>query len=324
MKVHELNDAELFAWWSMQSHRNCPGVYRIMKGRQVDPQAVIGGSHGKEIPAGIAALRHVLAHPEILADDLNLFFVIGNLDAAKMFYATEDPEKRKLLRMTPGGRDMNRMPADPADLPTINACETRRVMALRGALMPENLQCILDLHSTDNPSHPSALGIVGDCSMLFGSMPLMQTIGHVVDVQRSMGTRTQTLSSILEPHRCAIEVEVGQTGSPLAQQTAVSAFEGWGGAIGVLKKEQMRYPRRYVAVASVMAPDTSYRVADSRFLAEFAPVNKGEVLLRNDKGDTITSPQTGCLVWGPEGEELTDVDVASEIWYILAVEHFGH
>ncbi len=321
------SDSELFNELCAQTLDGVPGVLRITNGNPGSTNAVFVGSHGKEIRSGISLVRYILGHPDDLADDLDLLVVVGNLEAARMALATDDPKVWKQYRYTPSGRDMNRMPSSAADLPDEGdnsaVYELRRAAALRRVLLPLKIVNLADWHATDQPSMPSGLGIVGDLEVtrrLFAAMPLAQVILDVVEVQRNYGTKTQTLSSIVEP-KLSVEIEVGQTGSATAAANAILLFIAWGRFVGIVKPM-----KTYCAVGSVMAlneegkPDKSFKVVNESLLKDLTPVEQGEVLLQTPDGRQVKSPCKGKLTWGPDSTELSDTDVTSEVFWVLEEE----
>lgn len=316
-----MDDRETFEWLKNQRAINgIPGVVCINKGLPNRSDLLIIGSHGKEVTSGLGAARFLLENPSLQESNTQLFIAIGNIDAATLAMEAPNLEEQLKFRYCPGGRDMNRLPANPADLEGIKAPEARRVEALRSIFVPLKLQYVFDLHSTDGPSEPAGLGIVDKVdktAWLFDRLSVRSVIANVVGVQANYGTKTQTLSSILEPDM-AVEIEVGQTGTPEAQSTGTSLFMQWATAIGLIKGSAAAAERKptYKMVNSVMAPDTSYVVADKRFLEDKCPISVGEILLRNPAGNVITAPCSGYGFWGPEKLQLSDTDVTSEIWFI--------
>jgi hypothetical protein len=115
-------------------------------------------------------------------------------------------------------------------------------------------------------------------------------------------------------------VETGKTGSAESADNAALIFDAWARYYGILTGRKGGYRRKlkvYRTVASVMAPNTTYQVVDGVSLDEFTPVMEGQVLLQNPNGDKVVAPCSGQVIWGPSDRTLTDVDVASEIWYIV-------
>jgi hypothetical protein len=309
----------LFERMCAESLNGVPGVWRIRKGNPTSTQCVLIGSHGNEIFSGLSIVEYLLAEEphESFQDDVDFIIAIGNIDAARMAIEA-GPDNCAQYRFTPGGRDMNRMPAFAGDLVRSDTAEARRAMDLREVLLPLKLEYVLDVHSTDTPSTPACLGIVGPAKetvLLVRQMSkAVSLLTDVVPVQSTFGTKTQTLSSILEP-RLSIEVEVGQTGTEEAEEVAVTMFVHWCNAIGISRT--FKPFEMYQAVGSVMAPDISYFVVDKRLLEDHAVVKEGDVLLRNAAGDTVVAPCDGELVWGPSNTFLTPTNVASEIFFIV-------
>lgn len=316
-----MNDREVFNYLKGQRIGGVQGVACISSGVPEYNDLVIVGSHGKEIASGLGVVRALMENPNMLVPNTALFIAIGNIEAATMAMATDDPQERLKYRFCPGGRDMNRLPADPAELVGINAPEARRVRDLRRVLLPRKLRYVLDIHSTDGPSQPAGLGIVDKINAstwVFNRLPINSVITNVVPVQAAYGTKTQTLSSILDPDM-AVEIEVGQTGTSEAPEVGINVFKAWAKAICILEgptTTPITAKPTFRMVNSVMAPDTSYQVADKRFLEDQCPINAGEILLRNPDGQVVTAPCSGFGFWGPGELQLTESDVASEVWFI--------
>lgn len=313
MKRHE------FGWLKSQEIDGVPGI--AVFGEKEKPSRkglVITGTHGKEVPSGTRVFEVLRKGEAKILPGVQILFAVGNLPAVELFYAAEDDAARKKLRFTPNGSDMNRMPANPADLEKIGTPEAKRAIDLRRVLVSRKIDYVLDLHSQDQPSAPSALGIVGEeeTRRLFAYMPIPLIINNVVPIQKMKGTKTQPLSAIIDP-KCSIEVECGQTGSPECAAVALQMFNAWGRAAGLLEGSPQPLRGEFDVVDTVMAPDASYAVVDKKFLQEFAPVKKNNVLLRNTRGEEVTSPADGLLMWCPSALELDASDVASEVFWIV-------
>ncbi len=313
----------IYGWLRQQTLGGVPGVYRVRQGNPSARSVVFAMTHGKE-PAGLAVAALVRDNPEILADDVDLTVAIGNIDAADKYFGSNTDEERKACRFT--DRDMNRLPANLTELESSSAREFRRVACLRTVLV--DVQHIFDVHSTDPESETAGLVVDGDdaaTGSLIGRLPLKTVYAGITRVQAVQGTKTR-------PHGAAygavtaLEVETGQHNSSTGLLSAVRAFASWGLALGIIRGNPVERPQRqdmYEVIGSYMAPDTSYRVQSRELLDMYAPVSKGDVLLRNEAGCEVRAATDGLLIYGPDDLTLSPQDVASEVWFQVRLVQAG-
>ncbi len=297
------------------------GVHRFTVGTPKQRVLVLIGTHGKEVLSGIAVWKYLFDNRHLL-QDVDLYVAIGNVKAAQLAIdAGGDKEVWTKFRFSPGGTDMNRLPADIDALSASGASyEMRRAEELRTAIGPVDV--VLDFHMTDAESVPAGLGIFGDNAAmddLFRRIPLIESVyTGVCAVQSTQGTRTQPHSAVYGA-KLAVEFETGQTGTDSAAANAGMIFDCAGRALGFLAgaPEQPVDKKIYRVVGSVMAPCTAYRVEDEKYLAEHAFAEKGAVLLRNTEEPTLTvvAPCDMQLIWCPSSQDLDPGDVASEVWF---------
>lgn len=325
-------------FFSSLESQNIAGVYGVTRYKKGSPNKrllVLIGSHGKEVETGLGAFEWFVQNQDsVTTSDFDVTFAIGNLTAARLYLATDDPEQKKLLRFTPGGRDMNRMPNDD-ELASSEVSECKRARALRSVI--GKVDIVLDFHSTDAASVPGALGIVGATESVMALakyLPVDEMITEVCNVQANQGTKTRPLSGLfVNDGGIAFEVECGKTGTRAASVIATEVLRSLAQQLGMVQGSPRQYdsPQEvYRMKASVMAPSTEYRVKDARLLIEKASVCEEEALLvketvrRSRAGDVgggtdfefVRSPCDGLLFWVPSDLELTPVDVASEVFWI--------
>jgi hypothetical protein len=283
--------------------------------------AVIAGTHAKEILTGLPVLQWIQANQREF-QGVEFVLVAANLLGIDLFFSTNDWDQRRTLRYSPFGRDMNRLPADLRSLADSEVSEYDRVAELRNYSPLMGCDLVIDIHSTDGPSTPAGLGIVGphdktdDLFAHLGAVPKVYT--DVAATQAVMGTKTLPHSAAYEP-KVAVEIECGQTGTPEAPLAALEIFRDAARFLGILPGGAPKPAPKdvYRVVGSVMAPDESFTVCDERFLQEHAEVEEGELLLRNHDGATVVSPCKGQLIWCPGDLVLTASDIASEVWFIV-------
>lgn len=305
-------DRQLFEWLCQQSVDGVAGVYRLHAGTPKKKAVVLIGTHGKEISSGLSIARWVEEHPEFFVD-CSLTVAIGNIDAARLSMDALCGNWDK-FRFTPGGQDMNRLPADLSQL-SIETPEGRRALELIKVLGGSDV--ILDIHSTDGESQPAGLGIVGDSSDVFRDIAAVKTIYmDVCKVQASQGTMTRPHSAIFGAP-LAMEVEVGQTGSAEAMETGLDVFKDWACHFGLMNwTPQAPTPKAvYQVIDSIMVPDTTFRVVDERLFKEHVVVKAGEVLLRSSDDRTVAARFDGELIWCPDEFGFEERHLRTEVWF---------
>lgn len=314
----DASESEWFFWLCAQSQDHVPGILRIRKGNPIARSLVLLGTHGREIASGLAAVRYMMHHQRLLTDHVDLTFAIGNIYAALLYYQTEDKALRETLRMTPGGKDMNRQPLNLEELKSRKDPEARRTRDLLRAI-PGAVN-VLDTHSTGMPSAPAGLAIAGHSTRamsFFTHMPLEEILLDVAKVQSEQGKRTQPLAMVFNP-RFALTIEAGQTGSDECNDITVNCFFNWAHQLGIIDGKHV-VPRKGQnirrVVASVLLPDLSYEIVDEKYLVEKTTVHKGEVLARNPSGETINAPCDGNLLWVPTSLRLPQRQLESELFW---------
>ena len=305
---------------SLNSGANMPFMTPFMTGRPKAHDLLVCMTHGKE-PAGLALAGFILDNPDLF-QDLRLTIAVGNVEAAKMYFASTTDAQRADCRKV--DVDMNRLPVTfPEGVNPQWPYEHKRAFQIRTSV--GKVRSVLDLHSTDQESTGMLLDIVGSDELLrpFSSGFFADTwLKGIAPVQSATGTKTKPFGAGMDCET-ALEFESGQHESEEGLRRAVLNGMCWLNALGCVKGSSVsvkRIQNVYRVLASVMVPnrDTSYQLVDSRFTSMYAPVEAGEVIARNPQGHELTVPAKGLLIFGPDEVNLSEGDCTSELCWLVS------
>lgn len=291
-----------------RSYEGVSGLISVTRDEHsVDRTAVVFiGTHGDEVRSGMLLIQKILDGGFPITTGWHLLVGVGNPRASL--------EGKYFLE-----RNMNRQPMLP-DNEWANSHEGVRSAELKRVLSPLPNLHILDVHATNGPSSPCVLGISSnsETDRLVRALSPAKALLNVGRIQATQGTMTLPFSGIFNP-ATALEVEVGMSGTFQSQANALALFAQWAAAIGHLYEappEPVQQEKFHV-VDSLMWPDLSYRLADERFLKEFAHVEAGEILMVSDSGAPVKNRKEGFLMWCPEGVEPKAYELQKEAFFVV-------
>lgn len=274
--------------WGQHHWQGIPGVLRLDAPQPGPMLGIMAMTHGNE-PAGLAALRHLLNAHQLVhqLQKGTVFLILNNLAAAERYFK-EAQDLNQTGRYRFIDRDMNRMP-EALDLREVGPESDYELQRVR-ALLPiyEQLEAVLDLHSTTAESEPMLIEVDPHQAPLY-CPGVKVLIRHILP--HLQGRALVELC----PQAQGYVVECGSHENPTSQQIAIQATWRMLEQLEMVPSQPVESQtlELYEIFYGLILPDETYRLVRLFEAFEFLP--RG-TLLATGAGPEIYSSENAYVI----------------------------